>query len=307
MAHVFISYQHDDVDFAENLKHRVEKAGFEVWMDSDRLSAGEDWREGIDQGIKTASALLVVMTPGAKASEYVTYEWAFAWGAGVPVIPIMLKPTPLHPRLEALQYLDFTNRARPWDRLLARLETISKQPNATPKLAEQTSTIRVPDDAPPYFKQAVTGLDSASVTERKDAIHTLARINLPDARRALVAALDHPLWDVALEAALQLAFLQDHRAVPILLRDIAMTGASVAGAGQLGIWKLGNTAIPSLISMLSNGSEFINAHISFGSSPVSVAQVSAYALESINTPEALAAAEKWRKQRGGAKTESSNQ
>jgi hypothetical protein len=31
------------------------------------------------------------MTPDAKASEYVTYEWAFAWGAGVRVIPIMYK------------------------------------------------------------------------------------------------------------------------------------------------------------------------------------------------------------------------
>jgi hypothetical protein len=58
------------------------------------------------------------MTPDARISEYVTYEWAFAWGYGKKVIPIMLRQTTLHPRLATLQYLDFTNRiARPWSRL----------------------------------------------------------------------------------------------------------------------------------------------------------------------------------------------
>ena len=70
------------------------------------------------------------MTPAAKASEYVTYEWAFAWGAGIKVIPILLKETELHPRLETLQNLDFTNRnARPWDALIELLhEAQSSKP-----------------------------------------------------------------------------------------------------------------------------------------------------------------------------------
>ncbi|MBA2681776.1 MAG: TIR domain-containing protein [Ktedonobacteraceae bacterium] len=116
--HVFISYKHEDSDFAENLIHRVENAGFKTWVDSDKLAAGEDWRTGIDESIRNAFALIVIMTPEAKASEYVTYEWAFAWGAGVKVIPILHKSTQLHPRLEALQHLDFTSRTnRPWDKL----------------------------------------------------------------------------------------------------------------------------------------------------------------------------------------------
>ena len=42
----------------------------------------------IDLSIKNAFALIVIMTPEAKASEYVTYEWAFAWGVVVKVIPV---------------------------------------------------------------------------------------------------------------------------------------------------------------------------------------------------------------------------
>jgi len=70
----------------------------------------------------TPGALIAVMSVEARASGYVTYEWALAWGAGVRIIPIMLKETPLHSRLATLQYLDFTKRtARPWDRLFAAL------------------------------------------------------------------------------------------------------------------------------------------------------------------------------------------
>lgn len=119
--HVFISYKHDDNDFAENVIHRVKAEGFTTWIDSDNLQPGEDWREGIDQAIQQSFALIVIMSPAAKASEYITYEWAYAWGKGVKVIPVMYKQTDLHPRLKSLQYLDFTNRTRPWDALMNTL------------------------------------------------------------------------------------------------------------------------------------------------------------------------------------------
>lgn len=113
---------------AELLKLRMAQQGYTVWIDSDRLGPGIDWREEIDQAIKKSRALIAVMSVEARASEYVTYEWAFAWGAGVKIIPIMLKETPLHPRLATLQYLDFTKRtARPWDRLLAALADIQNR------------------------------------------------------------------------------------------------------------------------------------------------------------------------------------
>ena len=48
---VFISHDHDDADFAELLKLRLEKEGIQSWLDTDRLKIGQDWREEIDQGI----------------------------------------------------------------------------------------------------------------------------------------------------------------------------------------------------------------------------------------------------------------
>lgn len=129
MNHIFISHSHEDSDFAEVCQARLKQAAFTGWRDVG-IRGGSDWRREIDQAIKEAIAVIVVMTPEAKASEYVTYEWAVAWGAGVKVIPILLKETQLHPRLESLQYLNFTSRtARPWDDLIIVLrETESSRP-----------------------------------------------------------------------------------------------------------------------------------------------------------------------------------
>lgn len=115
-------------DFAELLKLKLEKEGLSAWIDIERLPVGEDWRHEIDNAIKSAAALIVIMSPDSRQSEYVTYEWAFAWGHGTSVIPILLKETSMHPRLSSLQYLDFTNRiARPWDKLIAAMhKSISK-------------------------------------------------------------------------------------------------------------------------------------------------------------------------------------
>lgn len=121
MSHILISYSHEDSDFAEILNTRLTAAGFEVWADTD-IRASQDWREEIDHAIQRAAALIVIISPQSRASEYVTYEWAFAWGAGVTIVPILLEKTEIHPRLESLQYLDFTNRnARPWDKLIEQL------------------------------------------------------------------------------------------------------------------------------------------------------------------------------------------
>jgi hypothetical protein len=124
----FISHCRTDGDFAELLKFRLVREGYEAWIDIDRLSPGIDWRQGIDEGIRNAAALIAIMSPEARQSEYVTYEWAFGWGSKTKIIPVMLRETPLHPRLATLQYLDFSNRmARPWPRLIAALAEANTQ------------------------------------------------------------------------------------------------------------------------------------------------------------------------------------
>ncbi|MEP6986957.1 MAG: toll/interleukin-1 receptor domain-containing protein, partial [Chloroflexota bacterium] len=100
MSQVFISYQHNAYTFvADDLVKRIEKEKFTVWWD-DQIPVGhEDWRQKIDAEIENARIMVVVVTPEAVASQYVTYEWSYALGKNKIVIPLTYQKTPVHPRL----------------------------------------------------------------------------------------------------------------------------------------------------------------------------------------------------------------
>jgi len=121
LSQVFVSYKREQIEFAQSFESKLKGAGFDVWMDRD-IRVGTEWREIIDEEIRKSIAVIVIMTQEAKGSEYVTYEWAFANGAGVRVIPIIyIKPEELHPRLKTLQYLDHED-PKLWDRLIHSLQ-----------------------------------------------------------------------------------------------------------------------------------------------------------------------------------------
>lgn len=247
MAHIFISYCHADSDFAAMLKLELEKAAFNVWMDTERLRAGDDWREAIDDGIRSAFALVVVMSPAAKASEYATYEWSCAWGARVNVIPLLLQPTPLHPRLAALQYLDFSDMgARPWDKLIERLRELESQ--------NQHSGVRVSRDAPPAVQRAVTALDSHEPKERATAIESLSKMSHATALEALAEATQHPIQDVRINAAFKLADITQHkdtRAVPPLIEALREHDSNLRQNAAKALGRIGDPqAVPGLLDSL---------------------------------------------------------
>jgi hypothetical protein len=46
MSHIFISYSHDDTDYAHRLEGELKRRGFEVWID-DRIDYGTRWRQAL--------------------------------------------------------------------------------------------------------------------------------------------------------------------------------------------------------------------------------------------------------------------
>jgi hypothetical protein len=133
MKEIFISYQHMSGDFVELLSRKLKEKNYVTHWDED-ITAGQEWRSEIDTFIRNAFAVIVVMTPEARKSEYVTYEWSVAIGLDKHVIPIMLESTALHPRLEVHHYLDFTTRSgRQWSELFQRLQDIDQHEAAGQK------------------------------------------------------------------------------------------------------------------------------------------------------------------------------
>lgn len=124
MSHVFVSYNVKDREQAKRIYDTLRKAKRLGWMAPFDIRPGGDWSQAIDHALRTAGAVIVVLTPNAVASEYVTYEWSFALGAGKPVVPILMKPIQhCHPRLSKLQHVDFTKPRQSWARLIHRILT----------------------------------------------------------------------------------------------------------------------------------------------------------------------------------------
>ncbi len=88
MSNIFISYGDQDRDFAELLLLYLKNEGIFV-LERDTSLTLEKSYTSIEQAIRNISALLTIMTPAAKTSETVRYEWIFALGAGIPVIVIV--------------------------------------------------------------------------------------------------------------------------------------------------------------------------------------------------------------------------
>ena len=128
MAGVFISYSRRDFYFAQDARMKLEAADVEVWTDTLNLRAGDDWKREIDRGIDECAALLVVLSPNSTASSYVTYEWASAMGKGKPIIPVLVEACEQHPKLAAIQHVDFSSLStQPWEVLAQRVREVQSQ------------------------------------------------------------------------------------------------------------------------------------------------------------------------------------
>lgn len=248
MPEIFISYCRKDADFAEVLRGRLKEAGFSTWIDLEGLKAGEEWGLEIDQAIRDSVALVVLLTPASRRSEYVAYEWAFALGAGVRVIPILWTPTDVPHRLASLQHLDFTDPgSRPWASLLGALEGAAD--------AMPTQSIRVDRSAPALVKQAAAELDSSEAGVMENAMRRLAEMRTSEADTVLVKALTHPLPDVRIEAAVYLAGRGDVRAVPGLLEGNRERGWHLDLGRKL--VPIGSAALPALREALGDSSAWV--------------------------------------------------
>lgn len=73
MKKLFISYCHKDEEFrislGEHLAGLLRKQAITIWHDR-KLTAGEDWRNKIDENLEAADLVIFLITPAFLASEY---------------------------------------------------------------------------------------------------------------------------------------------------------------------------------------------------------------------------------------------
>ena len=86
---IFISYARaDGAGIAKTLREELEAAGLSLWQDLVAMEGGKDWWRQITDAIDKAEYLVLVLTPGALASDTCKREWRYARQVGTCVIPV---------------------------------------------------------------------------------------------------------------------------------------------------------------------------------------------------------------------------
>ncbi|MCP3962428.1 MAG: toll/interleukin-1 receptor domain-containing protein [bacterium] len=125
VGHIAVSYAREDSDLVEelvgSLDGHLDGLGIQVWFDRE-IPIGSKWEEVLAKRFEGATAILVVMTPSSRQSEWVEREVKMALGKEVAIIPIAVDGY-IDERFEAYQKVDFTGPSgRDWRSLLGTVE-----------------------------------------------------------------------------------------------------------------------------------------------------------------------------------------
>lgn len=93
MSHIFISYAREDTDVMQWLRDDFRAQGLAVWTDENLQPGTDNWRRSIQDAIREAGCLVVVMSPDSAQSEWVQREVAFAEAVRKPIFPILARGT----------------------------------------------------------------------------------------------------------------------------------------------------------------------------------------------------------------------
>jgi hypothetical protein len=147
VPHVFISYSRSDRAYVSRLAEHLIAAGIPVWYDHE-IAYGDTFQQEIAGQIDTCAAFLLVMTPAAENSEWVSREIARAELKHRPTVPLLLSGDVFF-HFGHVNYHDCTGEAMPDAKLMTRLGELVGQPSAPPR-----SEVRLPEPAPVGAKPA---------------------------------------------------------------------------------------------------------------------------------------------------------
>jgi hypothetical protein len=115
---VFLSYCSEDKARVRNLYHFLCNAGFDVWMDEQKILGGQDWDLEINKALHKAEAVIVIFSKRSINKEgYIQKELRLALDkyeekpdGTIYLIPALLEECELPFRWKRLQYIDLSQR-----------------------------------------------------------------------------------------------------------------------------------------------------------------------------------------------------
>ncbi len=126
---IFLSYAVKDKERAVELEHLLTSQPRVRVKTMNTLSAGEDWVAGLQDALHKCDLFIVLLTPDALESSWVTLELGAAYGLGKPIIAVytrreLVERVPID--LRSVRAVDFRELKKP-KTLSAILESDEKQ------------------------------------------------------------------------------------------------------------------------------------------------------------------------------------
>jgi formylglycine-generating enzyme required for sulfatase activity len=125
MGHIFISYSHKDKTYAHKLQRKLLEQGFEAWID-DRIDYGAHWPDEIEKRLNECEAFILIMSPTAKASEWVQNELNLARKLKKPIFPLLLDGEEWW-HIGTTQFVNATGGKLPDTKFFVRLAEVSSR------------------------------------------------------------------------------------------------------------------------------------------------------------------------------------
>lgn len=109
---VFISYSRKDSDEAKAIAKKCEQLGFDAWLGDEKVTLGGEWRERIEDAIRSSDVAIVLISSNALSSKSLSQEWSAlceeTWKRPeFFIIPIKLENVKTPPFLYAYESLAF--------------------------------------------------------------------------------------------------------------------------------------------------------------------------------------------------------
>lgn len=129
---VFISHSHKDKEVVRRLADDLRRYDFDVWLDEDLISPGEQWTDKINESLESSDVVLIIMSHNTSKSRFQNSEIAFAVASqrkhpSKRVIPILIEKNAELPFfLRDIVYCDLSSKDQYESNLASLIQALSK-------------------------------------------------------------------------------------------------------------------------------------------------------------------------------------
>ena len=105
---VFISYSHDDAEWARKFAEALRDQSVDVWFDAWRVHAGDSLRDALETGLRGSDAIVSILSVANAQWPSTLFELGAALGMGkrlIPIVPADLDSSVIPHELRTRRYL----------------------------------------------------------------------------------------------------------------------------------------------------------------------------------------------------------